>query len=156
MINARQLGREGGRYRWELLSDHEVWHLLCERVVRPISFRTAGREWLRIGPDGIRLKCGYRANGNSPKWRVPLLGWLGTPDLRCNLEGAFVHDALYQYSETSHFPFTRSECDRIFLDLNRRNGFSLAKPYHLAVSICGGGFWNRPNGGESVLLDQAP
>lgn len=97
----------------------------------------AGREWLRIDGRCMWIARGYAWNGCSPR---PLgkfgIWWLGTPDFRQTIRASLPHDALYQFLDAPDFPFSRSECDRVFLQMMA--GFPLATVYWSAVRVFGG------------------
>lgn len=74
------------------------------------------------------------------------------PDGGLYLE-TLVHDALYQFRLTEHFPLTRRECDDAFLDLMKLGRFPrpLALVYWRGVRMFGGAF-KGGNGEWSKVL----
>jgi hypothetical protein len=139
-VHYRQLGREGGRYRFELL---ETVRVKLKWRVPAIKFLHRGVEWLRFENSHAIIPAGYRWNGCSPKRWVPVFGWVGTPDPPNSRLGSLVHDALYQFSPTKHFPLRRDQADEVFFDLMESSGFRWAGLYHGAVQDCGGAFWQK-------------
>ena len=105
-----------------------------------ISFRDKhGIEWMRLAPCEnnrciLTIREGYSWNGAT-----------AAPDFCLFLE-TLVHDVLYQFRHTEHFPFSRLQCDQAFYDLMRLAGFPLAPIYFAAVNVFGGFF--QANDGE--------
>lgn len=133
----RQLSPAEGRriYRFKTLRHirYPISGLVDERSV--ITFHdAAGRQWLQIDRFGALIAEGYAWNGCSPKRWVPVLGWIGTPDFASTIAASLLHDALYQFHATAHFPLYRSECDALFRDIIHRAGDEeIARIYHTAV-----------------------
>lgn len=112
-----------------------------------------GRLWLSIGLDGtITVEAGYAWDGCSPKWKW---GWLlfGTPDGAPNPATAYpytyfascLHDAMLQWEDDTHMPYSRAEIDRIFLERLLVEGFPAAWLYYRAVRFYSRwvGFWRK-------------
>lgn len=129
--------REGGlRWRFRLTDDLFVPLSGCVPKGRVISFRDKhGDEWMSICDSGIHISQWYCWNGCTPKRYIPYLRvWLGTPDFESAILASCVHDALYQFSCTEHFPLHRSDCDEIFRRLiEAKGGKRIARIYHGAV-----------------------
>jgi hypothetical protein len=112
-----------------------------------------GKVWGRIDRFGIHVEAGYSWNGCSPKRWYPVLGWVGTPDFQCTILASLVHDLLYQFCRTEHFPLHKSDVDAIFYHIICMMGDTeIASVYHGAV--CKFGKWSdKPNNGEfSTIL----
>jgi hypothetical protein len=107
---------------------------LCSDL-RPTSFHSAdGREWLLINRYGITLRAGYAWNGCTPKYWSRIFGWCGTPDYPSTILASAIHDALYQFARTEHFPFHRSDVDLLFYHIISLSGSPrLASLYYSAV-----------------------
>lgn len=145
--------REAAR-RWRFRSLRHTRIKIPGIVPHTISFRDKyEREWLRVDPYGILVAAAYTWNGCTPKRWVPLLGWIGTPDFRCTHLASHVHDALYQFSGTAHFPLHRSDCDAIFRRLIELHGDEeIAAIYHAGVRRFGSWSGRPSNGEHSVIL----
>ena len=110
-----------------------------------ISFRDRnGIEWMRLAPTICGKTLLTIASGYS--WD----GMTRALDLQNYLE-PLVHDCLYQFRHTEHFPFSRRECDDAFLDLMKLGGFGLGIVYWRAVRMFGGCFKGQ-NGEWSKIL----
>lgn len=126
-----------------LVNDHEILCFYCP----------AGREWMRIDQHGIRISEGYAWNGCTPKYGARVLGWVGTPDFEATILGSLIHDALYQFHGTRHFPFSREQCDVIFKQLVALAGSPrIASVYYWAVRKFGRWSFTTPNGEQSARL----
>jgi hypothetical protein len=113
------------------------------------NFRDAKRNrWLRIEDNTLIVYNQYAWNGCSPK-RCVLGIWVGTPDTKTNILASGIHDALVQFINTIHFPFTKEEIDLIFYEIMVLSGFLLANQYYWAVKKYG--IYNNKNGGYSEL-----
>ena len=66
-----------------------------------------------------------------------------------------VHDVLYQFRLTEHFPFSRRECDDAFLDLMKLDRFPLAVIYWRGVRMFGGAFKGSNGEWSKVLTTHA-
>lgn len=127
-------------------------------VPHPISFRDGQeREWLRICPHRILIPESYSWNGSSPKKGITICGrdvWVGTPDFPATIPASLLHDALFQFASTEHFPFSLDQCTAIYTDICRENGFVLAGVYDGALKGFSEKFFKRElrNGEHSVLL----
>lgn len=107
-----------------------------------ISFNDKnGIEWARLHKGKLWIRSTYTWNGNSPGNRLGSL-WVGTPNPPCTHLASLVHDALYQFRHTTHFPFSREQCDEAFYDLMKLSGFQFPGLYHAAVRLLGG-VWSR-------------
>lgn len=154
-VHFRQLSpREGRRrYRFTTLRHlrYRIEGLVTGRSV--ITFHDAvGRQWLQIDQFGALLAENYTWNGCSPKRHLPLLGWVGTPDFPSTIAASALHDALYQFHATRHFPLHRSECDDLFRDLILAAGDDdIAHLYHAGVRRFGSWSPTSPDGQYSTL-----
>lgn len=93
-----------------------------------------GNQWLQLDRFGALVSPGYAWNGCSPKRWVPVLGWIGTPDFPSTIAASLIHDALYQFHATRHFPLHRSDCDQYLRDLIAATGAEdIAAIYYHAV-----------------------
>lgn len=98
---------------------------------------------LSIGIDGtITVEEDYAWDGCSPKWRVG--SYLpGVPDGAPNPDtgypytyfGSLIHDALLQWEDDPHMPYTREEIDLIFLERLMLDKFSDADTYYKFVRM---------------------
>ncbi len=122
---------------------------LFPRGMDSLVFKAAGEPWLHIEKDGtITVNRGYAWDGCSPKFKILDLLLVGTPDGIVNLQtgrpktyyASLVHDALYQFLDDPHFPFSREQCDQVFLELLKEADFKLAFPYYWAVKYLGGAY----------------
>ena len=148
MISERPSFLEGEHFRINRKAGSK-WRYTTLRTTRikidvpsdeTISFRDRnGIEWMRLTP----TLCGKTqmtiAEGYS--WD----GATMVPDCGLYLE-TLVHDVLYQFRATEHFPFSRRECDDAFLDLMKLAKFPLALVYWRGVRMFGGAF--RGSNGE--------
>lgn len=98
---------------------------------------------LSINIDGtICVEADYAWDGCSPKWQI---GWLivGIPDGAPNpvtgypytYFGSLIHDALLQWEDDPHMPFTREQIDAIFHERLVAEGFPAARLYYRAVRL---------------------
>lgn len=151
-----RINRKAGK-KWRYTTLRTTRIVLDTGIDETISFRDRnGVEWMRIAP--------WFANPDllpPPSIRVSLLSirdgysWDGAtmvPDGGLYLE-TLVHDALYQFRLTEHFPLTRRECDDAFLDLMKLGRFPrpLALVYWRGVRMFGGAF-KGGNGEWSKVL----
>ncbi len=115
-----------------------------------ISFRDKhGIEWMRLAPfEGgkclLTIREGYSWNGAT-----------AAPDFNLFLE-TLVHDVMYQFRHTQHFPFSRLQCDQAFYDLMRLAKFPLAPVYFAAVNVFGGFFKSDDGEWSKVLAVYVP
>lgn len=119
-LQFRELSHTEGRniYRFQTLRHirFRIDGIVPGRSV--ITFHDAnGRQWLQLDQYGALVSEDYAWNGCSPKRWLPLVGWVGTPDFPETLAASLIHDALYQFHATRHFPLHRSDCDQVFHDL---------------------------------------
>lgn len=153
-IHYRRLSHQEGRgiYRFATLR--------CLRYHIPgiiprgkITFHdAAGRQWFQIDKFGCLVAEDYAWNGCSPKRWVPLLGWIGTPDLTATIPASCLHDPLYQFHATRHFPLHRSECDHLFKQAIEHGGEDdIAGIYYTAVRKFGAWSPTAPEGQYSVF-----
>jgi hypothetical protein len=139
----------GGRYRFTTLDSITVHlDLPSNTFPDPILFYDKnGIEWARLVKNKLHIRPHYSWDGCSPKARFTFL-WLGTPDPHCTRLASLVHDVLYQFIATDHFPFSRFQCDAAFYDIMKLSGFLLAGTFHGAVRLWGGLFAaNQKNSG---------
>lgn len=130
--------REGAHvWRFRLLNDRTIKLTGIVPKGRVLSFRDShGSEWLQICYAGLTVRRWYCWNGCTPKRYIPFVRvWIGTPDFRSTILASGVHDALYQFSCTEHFPLHRSDCDEIFKRIMLAHGAKpwLANLYYKAV-----------------------
>lgn len=118
-----------------------------------ITFHDATRiQWLQIDPFGILLSEGYAWNGCTPKRWLPLIGWIGTPDFSATIIASALHDPLYQFHATRHFPLHRSDCDLLFKQAIQLGGeHELAAIYHAGVQKFGHWSPSSPHGEYSLF-----
>jgi hypothetical protein len=135
------LYRYDKKYRFVLTSE-VVFYLGPEFPVvekRQDFCDAAGRQWLRMEGRCLWISPQYAWNGCSPRplgrWGI---WWLGTPDCSATIQASLPHDVLYQFLDDPGFPFTRSQCDLVFLRVMQSKRFPLALAYWAAVRTCGG------------------
>jgi hypothetical protein len=120
-------GGKSGNYRFTLNSNVRVnlWLLAGITRIPPIcpdgkriEFSDAdGRTWATLDGSGVlTIMSGYSWNGCSPKWWA-FGRWWGTPDPVCTHLASLVHDVLYQFGNTDHFPINREACDMVFYNI---------------------------------------
>jgi hypothetical protein len=131
---------ESSTYRFILL---KPFTLRLPFRVPPASFCDyTGREWMYHELHHRTILPGYAWNGCSPKHRLPLLGWIGTPDPPATRLASLFHDAGYQFSSLRHIHHTRLQEDQLFLSNLQLYSFPLAKPYYRAVRLFGAPYWS--------------
>jgi hypothetical protein len=139
-----------GRGKWKLTTLRTTRLLLDIRISETISFRDRnGLEWMRLEPTAcgraqMTIREGYSWDGAT---KVPDFGFF--------LE-TLVHDVLYQFRLTQHFPMSRRECDEAFLDLMKLSGKPrlLVVVYWRGVRMFGGAFKGQ-NGEWSKVITRA-
>lgn len=145
----------GGVYRFKLLQPISVRIDQLKNYKHFISFRDGKNvEWAHIYRDLLSISKDYAWNGASPKWWVPLLGWVGTPDPEATRMATLVHDVLYQFINTEHFPLNVEESNMIFYQIMRAHDFRFSNTYFGAVQDFGKRFADDPpkNGEHSVMV----
>jgi len=155
----RRLSVEEGRGKLRFTTLKQIAYGVAPKpVVRPISFRDGNeKEWLRICPHRILIPESYSWNGNSPKRGIRIGNrdvWFGTPDFRPTIPASLIHDAFFQFAGTEHFPFSLEQCNSIYTDICRANGFVLTGAYSGALKDFSSKFFSRDlkNGEHSVVL----
>jgi len=151
-IHYRQL--KGGNYRFELTKNITL-SLPYMTNTKRLSLRDCERkEWVRIIGNRYTISAGYRWNGSSPKWWVPLIGWVGTPDPVATRLASCFHDTAFQFLRVADYPLGYDEANEIFHDIMLAAGFRFAGMYHGAVKDLGQYFFSDyPERGEhSVIL----
>lgn len=145
--------KEGNR-RWRFTTLRGTRLNLRGITERTIYFHDRnGKVWGRIDRFGIYVEEGYSWNGCSPKRWIWPFGWVGTPDFKSTILASLIHDILYQFACTEHFPLHRSEVDAIFYHIIAMSGDEdIAGIYHGAVKKFAS--WSgRPHNGEfSTIL----
>lgn len=145
-------GNRKYRFRTEYTTRLKLKHLVHETEIL-CFYCGAGREWMRIDQYGIRIAEGYAWNGCTPKYGARILGWVGTPDFEDTILASLIHDALYQFHGTKHFPFSRAQCDEIFRQIVELSGSpKIASLYHWAVRKFGRWSFKTPDGEVSARL----
>ena len=138
-----------GKRRWRFVTNRRIRIHLKGITECSIYFHDRdGKVWMTIDRFGILIEEGYAWNGCSPKRWVWPFGWCGTPDFKSTILASLVHDALYQFACTEHFPLHRSEVDAIFYHIIVMSGDEdIGSIYHGAVRKFGS--WeDRPKNGE--------
>lgn len=96
-----------------------------------------GKEWLYLHNQNATVRKGYAWDGSSPKFR--LFGkWCGTPDYEGTRLASMYHDSLCQFLHCKCFPLTKKQCDQVFGEIMKSEGFPLWQTYMGAVMIFGG------------------
>lgn len=103
----------------------------------------------KITPDGtITVRAGYAWNYCSPQFRifgVRVGAWNGdiNPDTGKvqTYAASLLHDVLYD-TQPAH-GITRIECDRLFLQIARRDRFPIGKIYFMLMRVFGAIYWHK-------------
>lgn len=138
----------GGVYRFKLTRS-AIFTLRGSAIPIPqrLSFRTSGKEWMRVEPHRIIISGGYAWNGNSVKKGVRILGrdvWLGTPDFDPGtLAASLIHDALFQYSFLREMPFSCAQANDFYAQICKANHFKLTGIYRSALDEFSHAFWGK-------------
>jgi hypothetical protein len=143
---------KGGKYRFRLLRDveyrfpelmgptHKYRFLYAHGL---IEFLAGGRVWATFDRGTWVFKKDYAWNGCSPKWWVPILGWLGTPDTAANVHGSLPHDVWFQFLEAEHFPYVMEQVNDLFGYILRMKKAMAADIYDGVVQVLGPRVWKR-------------
>jgi len=137
-------------YRFKLLADVSLRVPKLAQHEKRLSFRDVDRrEWAEIRRDLITVRVGYAWNGSSPKWWVPLLGWVGTPDPEPTRLATLFHDVSFQFLRTAGWPLPIVACNDLFCSIMTQQGFRWAETYFGAVTDFGERFAGKyPKRGE--------
>jgi hypothetical protein len=137
-----------GKCRWRYATTRGTRLSLRGVTEKNIYFHDRNEKvWGRIDRFGIYIEEGYAWNGCTPKRWIWPFGWCGTPDLNTQL-ASLVHDFLYQFCRTEHFPLHKSDVDAIFYHTIAMSGDEdIARIYHGAVKKFGK-WCDKPNDGE--------
>ncbi|MFH0772464.1 MAG: hypothetical protein V1933_07580 [Candidatus Omnitrophota bacterium] len=121
-----------------------------------ITGRSFENEWFQLLPDGMITvkgtnKRGYSWDGCSPKYKIRDM-YFGTPEAVLNYEkgqsktyyASLIHDLFYQFSKDVKGIVTRTEVDKEFYDILKRDGFGMAGWYYWAVRLLGWIWWGKP------------
>lgn len=151
-VHYRQL--KGGKYRFELLKDITVKLPSFVSNDKRISFRDCNRrEWVRIIGNKYTIRAEYRWNGSSPKWWVPLIGWVGTPDPVKSRLASCWHDTAFQFLRVADYPINYYDANDIFHKIMESSGFCFSNVYHGAVKDLGQYFFSDyPERGEHSVI----
>lgn len=96
-----------------------------------------GNEWLTLQGDKATVRKGYAWDGCSPK--VRFLGkWHGTPDYEGTRLGSLLHDSFCQFLHCKCHPLTKKQCDELFGEVMKSQGFAVWQTYMMAVMTFGG------------------
>lgn len=150
------VAESGGVYRFKLLKS--AIFTFKEAIIPPprrLSFRTDGKEWLRIESHRMIVASGYAWNGNSVKKGVRLLGrdvWLGTPDfIPGTLAASLIHDALFQYSGIYQMPIWLDDANDIYEASCRQHNFPLTAVYRAALDEFSSTYWGKSSPNQECL-----
>lgn len=148
-----RINRKAGK-KWRYTTLRTTRLLLDILIAETISFRDRnGVEWMRLEPTAcgktkMTIREGYSWDGATM-----------VPDCGLYLE-TLVHDVLYQFRRTAHFPrqLTRRACDDAFLDLMKLGGMPLplALIYWRGVRMFGCAFKGENGEWSKVLLAAPP
>lgn len=118
--------------------------------------RSFENEWFKLSPDGAIIvkgtnKRGYSWDGCSPKWKLKGM-YFGAPEAVLNNEtrqsrtyyASLIHDLFYQFSKDVKNIVKRSEVDREFYNILKRDEFKMATWYYVAVRLGGWIWWGKP------------
>ena len=132
------------RNNWKYRLDADYKQQLPITLPAIVRFCDENRNcWATIGADGVMSVIrGYAWDGCSPKWRIGDI-LIGTPDaapddvtgLPKTYHASLIHDVLCQFQQHPDMPFSRTQIDRIFYDLLRRDRFAQAALYYAAVRL---------------------
>lgn len=125
------------------------------RYQSSIKGREFENEWCALSQDGMILVKGthykgYAWDGCSPKIKIKDI-YIGTPEAVLNFNtgqsktywASLIHDVFYQFSKEMGQLVARSEVDREFYHILKRDQFAFAGIYYQAVRMLGWLFWNR-------------
>lgn len=133
----KELSPKDGSYKNRYVTSQYIELVFEHPIIGPTQKITFGDEkgniWLTITHKSIIISKDYAWNGCSPKkwWGF----WWGTPDFEKTIIASLVHDALIQFINTKHFPFSRYECDNIFKNILNQNKFKLVDEYYVGVRV---------------------
>ncbi len=123
------------KYRFVTLNDIEV---TFNQDLVPENYKILFKDkqdriWMTITDKKIIISKNYAWDGCTPKkwWGV----WWGTPDFRETIIASLVHDALIQFNNCDHFPFTRDEIDHIFKNILSHGNFTFTPIYYAGVRV---------------------
>lgn len=154
--NRHYIELRGGSSRFELNGDVALTVPYLERIKHRghISFRDAKKhEWANIADATLVVRGPYRWNGASPKWWLPLVGWVGTPDPPATRLATLVHDVCFQFLRTADWPIPYEECNALFHQIMVAHNFKRANTYHGAVKDFGKLFCgDYPAKGEHSII----
>ena len=138
--------RNAGGKKWKFTTLRTTRVVIDKPIDETISFRDKnGIEWMRLAPTLVghtllTIREGYSWDGATK-----------APDCEPVMLASLVHDVLYQFRHTQHFPFSRAECDAAFYDLMHLRKFLLAGVYHAAVKAFGWKFGGDDGEWSKVL-----
>jgi hypothetical protein len=118
-----------------------------------IKGRSFENEWFKLSPDGMILvkganKRGYAWDGCSPKMKIGDV-YFGTSEGVLNYDtrqsktyyASLIHDVFYQFNKDVRSFVRRSEIDKEFYLILKRDGFKYAKLYYWFVRAFGWYWW---------------
>lgn len=94
-----------------------------------------------IKDNELNILPNYAWNGCSPKYFVGI--WWGTPDFEKSLRASLIHDVLYQFSDNINFCLSFQECNDIFYNIGKEDGFKLVGVYYYFVNKFGKSFFKE-------------
>jgi len=123
------------------------------RYQSSIKNRKFDNGWLKLEEDGtVTIKGtnyhGYAWDGCSPKLKIKDV-YLGTLEAVLNFDtgesktyyASLIHDIFYQFSKDLKHLVARKEVDREFYTILKRDKFTFARIYYVAVRLFGWIFW---------------
>ena len=147
----------GGNYRFRLLKPVTIYVEELESYREILSLRDGNEtEWALIEGCTITISAGYAWNGASPKWWVPLIGWVGTPDPESTRLATLFHDVMFQFIRVDGFPINFIQANSIFRRIMVAKGFRFSNTYFGAVTDFGKRFITPPTNGEHSVLLTSP
>jgi hypothetical protein len=146
----------GGKYRFQTLRPLAYrFDSAVIRIPTRRSFRTEGREWMRIEPHRMIISRDYAWNGNSWKKGYRFFGrdwWIGTPDfIPGTLAASLAHDSLFQYSGLSLMPFTLDEANGFYEQCCRQFRFRFAGIYREALDEFSHAHWGKDHAHSTAV-----
>lgn len=136
-LDYKELSPLEGSYKYRFVTLKNIYVNFLHEIL-PIKYELKfydkqGRVWLRIKGNQIIISKNYAWDGCTPKkwWG----GWWGTPDFKKTHLASLVHDALLQFHQTNHFPWSRHQADLIFRDILTKKRFVFTTMYYCGVLV---------------------
>lgn len=139
-VHYRQLGSKEGHNSYRFVT---LQRLVLEvdipafysGTIPMCLYDKSGKRWVILHQNKIIIEPNYAWNGCSPKKHTKFFGWVGTPDFKETIIASLFHDALLQFLNVPYYPFTREDCDRVFVRILKVQEFKLTFAYSIGVSV---------------------